>query len=63
MAKIIRPQQEVEPEEEPGFLQVTVQYGSSKHHISGPMGLYPRGVSEILECVVKMLARHSELDE
>lgn len=49
----------VVPEQVPiGELRVTIQYGPvDTHYVSGPMGLYPTGVIEILNAVHAALAK------
>ena len=48
---------------EVGHLVVDIHFGAAHHRIEGPMGLYPRGVVEIVKAVQAALDEHERLAE
>ena len=52
---------EEEPMPEAGHLVVEIHFGTTYHRIEGPMGLYPRGVVEIVKAVQAALDEHERL--
>ena len=46
---------------EAGRLVVDIHFGAAHHRLEGPMGLYPRGVEEIIKAVQAALDEHERL--
>ena len=51
------------PMPEVGHLVVDIHFGVAHHRIEGPMGLYPRGVVEIVKAVQAALDEHERLTD
>jgi len=49
------------PMPEVGHLVVDIHFGVAHHRIEGPMGLYPRGVVEIVKAVQAALDEYERL--
>jgi len=49
------------PMPEVGHLVVDIHFGVAHHRIEGPMGLYPRGVVEIVKAVQAARDEHERL--